>query len=259
MSSIFGTTLGTVSIAAVGLIVLVAVVYQAFFRGRSSFGSGEHVRLDVIDAAPIDAKRRLVLVRRDDVEHLIVIGGTNDLILETGIKREETARNAPIAKPDVHDQPTVRPQVTPAQTKPIEKSLQKPAPAVAEPQVAAAPRSQREASPRTTPPRPIVAQEERVAASRATRQVASEVRSEPAPAQPQATGAPTPARQDQVELRRSMPPAQPATPPKPAIVKNEPAPTPIVPQQNLPASQSDGLNDLDAEMADLVKELNRSR
>lgn len=42
-------------------------------------------RLGVVEHASIDAKRRLILVRRDDVEHLIMTGGPVDVVLETGI------------------------------------------------------------------------------------------------------------------------------------------------------------------------------
>jgi flagellar protein FliO/FliZ len=42
-------------------------------------------RLSVIEAASVDAKRRLVLVRRDNVEHLVLLGPTSETIVETGI------------------------------------------------------------------------------------------------------------------------------------------------------------------------------
>jgi flagellar protein FliO/FliZ len=45
---------------------------------------GRH-RLSIVEIAPIDARRRLVLLRRDDKEHLILLGQTQDLVIETGI------------------------------------------------------------------------------------------------------------------------------------------------------------------------------
>ncbi|WP_238121210.1 MULTISPECIES: flagellar biosynthetic protein FliO [unclassified Xanthobacter] len=42
-------------------------------------------RLAVVDAISIDPRRRLVLVRRDDVEHLLLTGGTNDVVVEPNI------------------------------------------------------------------------------------------------------------------------------------------------------------------------------
>lgn len=43
-------------------------------------------RLDVVEIAPIDSKHRLALVRRDQTEHLILLGSTGDLVIESGIK-----------------------------------------------------------------------------------------------------------------------------------------------------------------------------
>ncbi len=40
----------------------------------------------------IDGGRKLVLIRRDDVEHLLLIGGPIDLVIETGIPAEPPAR-----------------------------------------------------------------------------------------------------------------------------------------------------------------------
>ena len=41
----------------------------------------------MIDAAPVDGRRRLVLVRRDNVEHLLMIGGPSDIVVEQNIVR----------------------------------------------------------------------------------------------------------------------------------------------------------------------------
>ena len=46
---------------------------------------GQGRRLSVVEVAPVDPKRRLVLVRRDEVEHLILLGPTADVVIETNI------------------------------------------------------------------------------------------------------------------------------------------------------------------------------
>ena len=51
-------------------------------------------RLGVVETASVDQKRRLLLVRRDDVEHLIIIGGPVDMVVETGIKGPPASRAA---------------------------------------------------------------------------------------------------------------------------------------------------------------------
>ena len=49
-------------------------------------------RLGVVEQASIDSRRRLVLIRRDDVEHLIMTGGPVDLVIEDGIKPPQSER-----------------------------------------------------------------------------------------------------------------------------------------------------------------------
>jgi flagellar protein FliO/FliZ len=44
-------------------------------------------RLAVIDAASVDARRQLVLIRRDNTEHLLMIGGPTDIVIEPNITR----------------------------------------------------------------------------------------------------------------------------------------------------------------------------
>lgn len=47
---------------------------------------GREKRLAVVEVAAVDAKRRLVLVRRDDREHLILLGAAHDVVVECGIQ-----------------------------------------------------------------------------------------------------------------------------------------------------------------------------
>ena len=48
-------------------------------------GGGRNQRLGVIEVQAVDARRKLVLVRRDNIEHLILLNGDNDLLIESGI------------------------------------------------------------------------------------------------------------------------------------------------------------------------------
>lgn len=87
-------------LVVLGLIGLLAVVLRRFgfggvrispaFRGK---GGRPERRLAVVEVAAVDARRRLVLVRRDDTEHLILLGATTDLLIESGI-RPGTQRSA---------------------------------------------------------------------------------------------------------------------------------------------------------------------
>lgn len=70
-------------------------------------GKGRAVRLAVIDAAPIDQKRRIVLIRRDGVEHLVMIGGPNDFVIEQGINA--ASQQGINAAPQTVNQPQIAP------------------------------------------------------------------------------------------------------------------------------------------------------
>ena len=79
-----------IAVLGVGAALAASIAALRFFRGDTSARltrgrSGKRVRLRVVETAAIDARRRLVLIRRDDVEHLIMIGGSADIVIETGI------------------------------------------------------------------------------------------------------------------------------------------------------------------------------
>jgi hypothetical protein len=44
-------------------------------------------RVAVIESLPVEGKRKVVLVRRDNIEHLVMVGGRNDLVIESNIMR----------------------------------------------------------------------------------------------------------------------------------------------------------------------------
>jgi flagellar protein FliO/FliZ len=76
------------------LIGLTAWLVRRFGSARLGGGArGRQPRLAVIDAATVDGRRRLVLIRRDNVEHLLMIGGPTDLVVEPNIVRAAAARD----------------------------------------------------------------------------------------------------------------------------------------------------------------------
>jgi flagellar protein FliO/FliZ len=85
-----------------GLIGATAWAVRRFGTGRlgSSSSRGRQPRLAVIDYASVDARRRLILVRRDNVEHLLMIGGPTDVVVEPNIVRASAApRDVTAARP----------------------------------------------------------------------------------------------------------------------------------------------------------------
>jgi len=81
-------------VAVLALIGLAAWLVRRFAGNRlgTTANRGRMPRLAVIDAAAVDGRRRLVLVRRDNVEHLLMIGGPTDIVVESNIVRATNAR-----------------------------------------------------------------------------------------------------------------------------------------------------------------------
>jgi hypothetical protein len=82
----------------IGTVVVILLAWVLWFWTRRVSGGvfihgsrSRQPRLAVVDATAIDSHRRIVLVRRDDVEHLVMIGGHNDFVIERDIGKEAPA------------------------------------------------------------------------------------------------------------------------------------------------------------------------
>jgi flagellar biogenesis protein FliO len=133
MSGDWGSWIVQFAITVVVVLALIAVVYWLVRRyssgGLGRIGRGRVPRLAIVDAMPVDGRRRLVLVRRDNTEHLILIGGPSDLVVEAAIQRP---RQRPAARPQ-----TAGPQgaVQAAAPEPVATPEPVPAAAVANPPI----------------------------------------------------------------------------------------------------------------------------
>lgn len=82
-----------VVVMALAVVMIVgAFLLRTFLSGGSPkaavgqlFRSKPQPRIFVVEQANVDSRRRLVLIRRDNVEHLILTGGPVDVVIETGI------------------------------------------------------------------------------------------------------------------------------------------------------------------------------
>ena len=81
------------------LIVLGVWLLKLVFSASTNIGRGRQRRLDVVETMALDQKRQLVIVRRDGVEHLLLVGGAQDVVIEAGILVEETQAAAPGRRP----------------------------------------------------------------------------------------------------------------------------------------------------------------
>jgi hypothetical protein len=85
-------------VVVLALIGVAAWLVRRFGASRLGSGTGrgrQQPRLAVIDAANVDGRRRLVLIRRDNIEHLLMIGGPSDVVIEPNIVRSVGLRESP--------------------------------------------------------------------------------------------------------------------------------------------------------------------
>ena len=98
-------------VIVLGLIGLTAWAVRRFGAGRLGGVSarGRQPRLAVVDYASVDGRRRLILVRRDNIEHLVMIGGPTDIVVESNIVRATPApREVPVARAPAVPEPPPR-------------------------------------------------------------------------------------------------------------------------------------------------------
>ena len=122
MDSLFGAEGSLIVRFVVAFVIVLALIGLTFWlirrfgtaRVGASAQRGRQPRLAVIDAAAVDGRRRLVLVRRDNVEHLLMIGGPSDFVVEQNIVRAvpvNPPRDVPVPRAEGSRTPeTARPQ-----------------------------------------------------------------------------------------------------------------------------------------------------
>jgi flagellar protein FliO/FliZ len=87
------TTLFAAALAFLAAALLLSVIFRFAFGRRLRLprnGRARLPRLGTVDAFDLDRQRQLVIIRRDNVEHLLMIGGPNDLVIESQIIRAES-------------------------------------------------------------------------------------------------------------------------------------------------------------------------
>lgn len=148
----YGSLLMWAIIIIAGLLVLWLVVKLLRKLSLGTFiagGKNRKMRLAIMDATPVDNNRQLVLIRRDDVEHLILIGGPNDLVVEQNIRphsyqtrpaqqAEASPRPEPVVSSPASRPSPAQPRAVEPTPRPTETARPAPTPQV-RPEVAATP------------------------------------------------------------------------------------------------------------------------
>lgn len=137
LASLVGDSLAPIVsvVVSAAIVLLLAMVIiglaKRIFAGTGGIGGRSRApRLAILDVSPVDQKRKLVLIRRDDMEHLILIGGQNDLVVESGIQRVRTRRVEPAApgRMEAEQAPESRPAAPVRRVPPVEPQVAPPAP-----------------------------------------------------------------------------------------------------------------------------------
>lgn len=95
-------------VLVLGLIAILAWALRRFGLG-GTLRAGSKRRVQIVEATPVGPRHRLLLVRRDRVEHLLLLGPQGDIVVERGIERpefdEELARKSGAGKSPSGPQP----------------------------------------------------------------------------------------------------------------------------------------------------------
>lgn len=122
------------------VLVIIRLVRNLTFGTFVAGGRNRKTRLAVMDATAVDSHRRLVLIRRDDIEHLILIGGPTDVVVERDIRLAAPRRPALTGDGGGQQQQAPRPRAAqPAAAAPVRQAPQpvRAAPAAVPPRQAA--------------------------------------------------------------------------------------------------------------------------
>jgi flagellar protein FliO/FliZ len=265
-------------VLVLALIALTVWLMRRFGDGGlvgSSGGRGRQQRLAVLDSAPVDARRRLVLIRRDNVEHLILIGGPTDVVVEPNIVRAQPAGGVrPASRPGtfeddemslVPDALLPEPEPAPAPARPSAPSPAAPPSRPTPPAAAEPPRVTPRPATKVDPQYADMAQRLEAALRKPAPEPEVAARTPPAPSPrapeaprpPEAPRAPAPEPRILDQRARApmprIPEAGPRPEPRAPEMRSAPAPRPAPQSAGGDQSAADVFVSLEEEMASLLR------
>src|SRR3569623_438262 len=114
ITALFGGSESTVlnSVFALGIVLVLIVLglwaLKLLTRGTASMGRSRK-RVTIVATAMVDGKRLVVIIRRDNVEHLIMTGGPQKLVIESSIPVTEPAPHPQARRPASAQRPAPQP------------------------------------------------------------------------------------------------------------------------------------------------------
>jgi flagellar protein FliO/FliZ len=92
MGDMYWRLVGALALVLALIFAVAWVAKRLGLGGRLAIARGKR-RLAIQEVLPLDGKRRLVLLKRDGVEHLLLLGVNDDLVVETGITPPAEAKD----------------------------------------------------------------------------------------------------------------------------------------------------------------------
>ena len=94
MDSVAGEGMALVKMVASLILVLglmggLALLLKKLGLSGRIQAAGSKGRLKIIESIPVDARRRIALIQRDDTQHLVIFGPNGETVIETGIEPKD--------------------------------------------------------------------------------------------------------------------------------------------------------------------------
>ena len=77
-----------------GLMGGLHLILRRFAHGQSALIPPQKRRLKIVESITLDPRRRAILLRRDNREHLVILGPSGETVVETGIPTSADAEKA---------------------------------------------------------------------------------------------------------------------------------------------------------------------
>ncbi len=115
LSSLLGGSGNTILTSALALGVVIVLIVLGLWVLKFFMKSGVAMRpqgrrVQVVEQVQVDARRQLLVIRRDNVEHLVMTGGPQDVVIESGIpaadRPAQPTRRVPVPATEEVAKPT---------------------------------------------------------------------------------------------------------------------------------------------------------
>ncbi len=72
-----------------GMMGGLALILKKVGLGNVGLVPADKRRLKIVEILPLDARRKALILRRDDKEHLVILGANGETVVETNIERKD--------------------------------------------------------------------------------------------------------------------------------------------------------------------------